>query len=101
MDDKLSMKVAIDGRVYPLRVKRSEEERIRAAAKLINDRISIYKSRFNANEMSNFDFLAMVSIDLVAKYIDNENKTDDGDLISELRILSGEVDDYIQKSQAL
>jgi len=95
------MKVAIDGRVYPLRVKRSEEERIRAAAKLINDRISIYKSRFNANEMSNFDFLAMVSIDLVAKYIDNENKTDDGDLISELRILSGEVDDYIQKSQAL
>jgi hypothetical protein len=43
----------------------------------------------------------MVAIDLVTKLVSQEKSSDDSDLVTELRILSSEVDEYIQKSQAL
>ena len=100
-DDRLSINVTIDGRNYPMKVNPADEQRIRAAAKNINERLNVYKSKFSGNGKDSFDFLVMVSIDLVSKYMDRESRTDSSDLISELRILSSEVDDYIRKSQAL
>ena len=100
-DERLSINVTIDGRNYPMKVNPADEQRIRAAAKNINERLNVYKNKFNGNGKDSFDFLVMVSIDLVSKYMDKESKADNSDLVSELRILSAEVDDYIQKSQAL
>ena len=39
MDDKLSINVNIAERMYPLRVDRKDEESIRKAAKIINDKV--------------------------------------------------------------
>ena len=36
MDDKLSIKVNVAERYYPLKIDRSDEEKIRRAARLIN-----------------------------------------------------------------
>ena len=44
MDDKLSIRVNVADRYYPLRIDRNDEERIRLAAKLINDKVLQYKS---------------------------------------------------------
>jgi cell division protein ZapA len=101
MDDRLSIRITVDGRTYPMNVNRSEEEKIRAAAKLINERLNVYKGRYNTSGKDSYDFLVMVAIDLVTKYMDKENKTDNNDLVSELRIITSEVDDYIKKIQAL
>ena len=101
MDDKLSIRITIDGRTYPMTVNRSEEEKIRATAKLINERLNVYKSRYITSGKDSYDFLVMVAIDLITKYMDKENKIDNNDLVSELRIMTSEVDDYIKKIQAL
>lgn len=102
MGDIQSITVSIDGHVYPLKVRNSEqEEKIRAAVKLINEKMVLYKQNFNAQESKPYDFLAMVAIDLVTQYISNKNKSDDSEFMTELRLLSGEVNEYIQKSQAL
>ena len=100
MDDRLSINITIDGKQYPMKVERKEEEKIRAAAKLINERLNVYKSRYAALG-DRFDYLVMVSIELVTKFLNKEEKTDNNDLISELRIMTSEVDDYIKKIQAL
>ena len=37
--DELSVKIKIADREYPMKVKRLEEERVRAAGKIINEKI--------------------------------------------------------------
>jgi cell division protein ZapA len=101
MDDKLLIKLTIAGHSYPMKVSREDEERFRTATTLINDRINVYKQRFDNTKKDDFDFLAMVAIDLVSKYVDKAAKTDDTELLSELRIMSTEIDDYIQRINAL
>jgi cell division protein ZapA (FtsZ GTPase activity inhibitor) len=46
MEEKLSIKVQIAERFYPLKIKRQDEEKIRKAAKLINDKVLQYKQRY-------------------------------------------------------
>lgn len=101
IDDRLSISVSIDNHKYPLKVRRVDEERFRKAVSLINEKIQQYKQKFKKGSHTDFDFLAFVTIDLVANFIDNENKADDKELLSELRIMYSEIDEFIQKSQAL
>ncbi|MBO7597982.1 MAG: cell division protein ZapA [Bacteroidales bacterium] len=101
MDERLSINVTIDGHQYPMKIKRTEEEVIRRAVQLINDKLVMYKQKFSSKDKSPFDFLAMVCLDFATKYLNSENTSDDSDFVSELQILSGEIDDYIQKSNVL
>jgi hypothetical protein len=84
-----------------MKVSREDEERFRTATTLINDRINVYKQRFDNSKKDDFDFLAMVAIEFVSKYVDKAAKSDDTEMLSELRIMSNEIDDYIQKINAL
>ena len=53
----LSIKVSIANRVYPLTVKPEEEEGVRKAARLINDRIKDYEENYAVRDKQ--DLLAM------------------------------------------
>ena len=101
MDERLSITVIIDGQKYPMNIKRSEEEIIRRAAQQINDRLVMYRQRFASQKKQPFDFFAMVCLDFATRYLNSENASDDTEFMSELQILSGEIDDYIQKSNVL
>jgi cell division protein ZapA (FtsZ GTPase activity inhibitor) len=46
MDDKLSIRVNVADRYYPLKVEGENEERIRKAARLINEKVLQYKQRY-------------------------------------------------------
>ena len=43
----------------------------------------------------------MVCLDFATKYLISENTSDDTEFIGELKLLSGELDVYIQKSDVL
>ncbi len=57
MEDMLSIKVQIAERFYPLKIKRQDEEKIRKAVKLINDKVLQYKQRYTDKDTQ--DFMAM------------------------------------------
>ncbi len=57
MSDKLSIKVTVGGRTYPLTIDRSEEEVIRKAANKINDSIVELRDNYAVKDMQ--DLLAM------------------------------------------
>jgi len=57
MDDKLSIKVNVADRYYPLKVERENEEKIRKAARMINEKVMQYKQRYSDKDVQ--DFLAM------------------------------------------
>ena len=70
--DELSVKIKIADREYPMKVKRTEEEKVRAAGKLINEKIKHYREQFGLDDKQ--DLLAMVAFDcLVDKMAEEDN----------------------------
>jgi cell division protein ZapA (FtsZ GTPase activity inhibitor) len=89
MEDKLSIKVNVADRYYPLKIERNDEERIRKAAKLINDKVLQYKQRYADKDMQ--DFLAMASLQFVIKAIELEDTNVDSPVLEDLKELSDEL----------
>ena len=71
MGEKLSVRIRIGDREYPMKVDANDEERIRKAGKLIAEKIKIYREKFGIDEMQ--DLLAMVAFDSLVDKLDVEN----------------------------
>ncbi len=95
MDEKLSIRINIAERFYPLKIERKEEEKIRKAAKLINDTIYQYKSKYGDKDIQ--DFLSMVALQYATKAVDSENKGDDSQIIQDIKDLTHDLDEYLKK----
>jgi cell division protein ZapA (FtsZ GTPase activity inhibitor) len=94
-DDMLSIKVQIAERFYPLKIKRLDEEKIRQAARLINDKILQYKQRYTDKDSQ--DFMAMATLQFVINLIDCEQQQNVVSLEEELGSLSNELDELLNK----
>ena len=76
--DKLSIKIKIADREYPMKVEPEEEERIRRAGKIVNEKIKLFKSQFGIDDKQ--DLLAMVAFDTLVERL----KTEGGDVSDDL-----------------
>ena len=71
--EELSIRIKIADREYPMKVKRADEERVRTAGKLINEKLKFYREQFGIDDKQ--DLLAMVAFDcLVDKMATEENR---------------------------
>ena len=70
--DELSVKIKIADREYPMKVKRTEEEKVRAAGKLINEKIKHYREQFGLDDKQ--DLLAMVAFDCLVDRMADDDK---------------------------
>lgn len=75
--DQLSIKIRIADREYPMKVKPEDEERVRKAGKLINQRIKSYRDQFGIDDKQ--DLLAMVAFDSLVDKLQAEEQTSSGD----------------------
>ena len=89
MDDKLSIRVNVADRYYPLKVESDNEERIRKAARLINEKVLQYKQRYVDKDIQ--DFLAMAALQYVIRLIEIEDKEGDTTLEEGLKELNEKV----------
>ena len=64
-DSLININVAIAERIYPLRIKTEEEETIRSAARMINEKIKEYHNHYAAKDKQ--DFLAMLALTLAVE----------------------------------
>jgi len=94
MDEQLSIKVQIAERFYPLKIKRTDEEKIRKAARLINDKVLQYKQRYTDKDTQ--DFVAMAALQFVINFLDCEQQQNVVSLEKELVDLSGELDQLLK-----
>lgn len=94
MDDKLSIKVNVADRYYPLKIERKDEEKIRKAARLINEKVLQYKQRYTDKDVQ--DFLAMAALQFVTRVIEMEDKFDVLPLQQQLQDLNEELDSYLK-----
>ena len=97
MDDKLSIKVNVADRYYPLKIERKDEEKIRKAARLINERVLQYKQRYLDKDVQ--DFLAMAALQFVTRVIEMEDKLDVSPIQQQLQDLNDELEAYLKESK--
>jgi cell division protein ZapA (FtsZ GTPase activity inhibitor) len=93
-DEQLSIKVQIAERFYPLKIKRKDEEKIRKAARLINEKILQYKQRYTDKDTQ--DFIAMAALQFVINLLDCEQQQNVVSLEKELVDLSSELDELLK-----
>jgi len=93
-EDMLSIKVQIAERFYPLKIKRRDEEKIRQAARMINDKVLQYKQRYTDKDTQ--DFMAMATLQFVIKLLDCEQQQNVVSLEEELGSLSSELDELLK-----
>ncbi len=76
--DKLSIKLNIANRFYPMKIERSSEETIRNAVKKIESRLKFYEDNYAIKDKQ--DILAMCLIEYASKLekISNRKFIDDG-----------------------
>ncbi|MFN3404211.1 MAG: cell division protein ZapA [Cytophagaceae bacterium] len=70
---ELSIKIKIADREYPMRVDASEEERLRIAGRMINEKMRSYREQFGIDDKQ--DLLAMVAFECLAESMKSEKET--------------------------
>lgn len=74
---ELSIKIRIGNREYPMRVKAEDEERIRRAGKLLNEKIKNYQNQFGIDDTQ--DLAAMVAFDCLVEKLKREETSEASD----------------------
>ncbi len=95
MDDKLSIRVNVADRYYPLKVEPENEEKIRKAARMINEKVLQYKQRYTDKDVQ--DFLAMASLQYVVKLAEEEEKAGNSRLPETLNELIKKIDSVLNQ----
>ena len=88
---KLSLKVVVAGRTYPLSVSEDEKDRVEKAAADINKAIKLLQDNYAVKDMQ--DLLAMTALQLATKSDNNGASTDSSDLIEIEEKLSSLLND--------
>lgn len=95
MDDKLSININIADRLYPLRIELKDEENIRKAAKIINDKVAQYKQKYVSKDLQ--DCLAMSTLQFVIQKFDTENRNDNSQLVEELEVMNDSLTEILER----
>lgn len=97
-DEKFLLTLKIDGRPYPIPIKRSEEEAYRKAATSIQNKINQYRVRYGNNPNLNAqDFMAMTAIQALVENFTLGNKNNTKPFEDKIHLLIDELDDYLKK----
>jgi len=94
MEDKLSIRVNVADRYYPLKVEREDEEKIRRAARLINEKVLQYKQRYTDKDVQ--DFLAMAALQFVIKLTEEEEQQSSPDLSDVIKEMTQQIDSVLE-----
>lgn len=93
----ISIKVNIGDRVYPLRIQAKEEEYVRKAAKLLNEKMGFFNSNFSVKDK--IDGLAMAAlefaVDALSKAEENKQKPEEPIDLRPLEVEISEIESIL------
>jgi len=96
---EISIKINIADRVYPLKINVEEEEIVRRAAKLINDRIKEYQENYAVKDKQ--DLLSMCVLHYTSAFIRAEKKAsnEDTDVADKVYQLDSLLTDFFKDAK--
>lgn len=90
----LSIKIKIGDREYPMKVKPEEEERVRLAGRLLNDKLKNFREHFRIDDKQ--DLLSMIAFDAQAGLLKSEQGK--VELLKKIDDKIAELDDLLTRS---
>lgn len=95
----ISIKINIADRVYPLKIDADEEELVRRAAKLINDRIKEFQENYAVKDKQ--DLLSMCVLHYATSTLKAERKAsnEDTDLADKVYSLDSILTDFFKENK--
>jgi cell division protein ZapA len=95
VEEKLSIKLHIANRIYPMKIERDSEEYIRNAVKKIEVRLKFYEENYAIKDKQ--DLLAMCLIEYASKFesVNNKNVIEDDGLTQKLNEIEAILDSNI------
>ncbi|HPF50842.1 MAG TPA: cell division protein ZapA [Draconibacterium sp.] len=97
-DSNFRINIKIDGRNYPLNIDRKDEERYRKAAKIVNETITEFRTRFQNNDQQ--DIMAMTAFQAALNYTRLQDRQDYSQFIDDIKDLNDDISDFLrEKSQ--
>ena len=90
---EISIKVLIGDRQYPLKISSNEEENVRKAAKLVNDRSKFYTENFSVQDKQ--DAIAMSALEFASENMNATSK--DQSISADMEQLLIELDQYLDE----
>lgn len=94
---RLSINIKIDGRIFPLEINRSDEERYRMAAKMVNETVSKFRNTFRDQESQ--DILAMSAFQIALSNTELQERDDNSLFIDELKNLNDDISDFLKDKE--
>lgn len=94
-NEKLTVRVNINERFYPLKIEAKDEEKIRKAAKNINAMVAKYRDLFSDKDGQ--DFLAMVALQLGTKVIDLDNNNQLTEIVDDIKTINRDLELLIKE----
>ena len=96
MNEQQSIQIIIADRAYQFKIAPNEEERVRLAVKMINERVERYKGLYA--KCDNQNALAMTVLQFVIKLMETEESKDASKILEEMKSLDNQLEEYIQKN---
>ena len=94
-DNKLSIKISIADRYYPLRIATEDEELVRAAAQRINQKIEQFNTKYSGQDTQ--DALAMATLQFVLSLLKYEKDDDTNQIITEIASVDNFLGEYLER----
>ena len=94
-DSKLSIKISIADRYYPLRIASEDEEMVRAAAQRINQRIEQFNVKYSGQDTQ--DALAMAALQFVLSLLKYEKDDETNQIVTEIASLHNFLAEYLDR----
>ncbi len=88
-DDKLTIKINIADRYYPLKINRVDEHRVRKAATLVNNAVTKYRTAYDSKDVQ--DFLAMVAVHFATNMLETKEKVEIENFSEDLNVIKDKL----------
>ncbi len=94
---EISIKITIADRVYPLKINIEEEENVRRAAKLVNDRLKEFQDNYAVRDKQDLLSMCILQIATENLKIDKQQSSLSQDLTKKISTIDKRLSDYLFK----
>jgi cell division protein ZapA len=101
-ENLLTINVSLADYSYPILINREEEEIVRKAAKLINEKILEFKKVYTngaESKISSADYLAMAAMQVSIEFVRLGSLKDIDLLAEKIQVISQELDEYLKSEE--
>ena len=95
--NRLRIKVLIAGMTFSLHIDPKEEEAIRKAVKLFDDKLNVYREHFPGQTTGKY--LAMVALHIGALYQQERMRTDTQPFLKKFEELGTQIEEFLEENE--